>query len=92
MKARLGLEFIRKRNLRFGYMTYWDINYPVMLREIFDSPPVLFYSGDWPPVFENNALAIVGTREPDPIALLAVDEFVAGEPPTCLVSGLARGN
>lgn len=78
----------------FQVLTIWDGDYPPALRQIFDPPPVLFWSGsdvNWGDEF----IAIVGTRDPAPITLAAVDEYVslfrARRDRMVLVSGFARG-
>lgn len=65
------------------YVSIWDAEYPQALRFIYDPPPVLFYSGTPPPgLFATDgeripAVGIVGTRNPHPLAVAAVHEFVA---------------
>ncbi|MCB1138829.1 MAG: DNA-protecting protein DprA [Leptospiraceae bacterium] len=98
--------------------------YPVRLRNIYDSPGVLWIrsfeersaplgsrnaagdsregmsnslqssaqSGGGLPPFEDPVAGIVGTRDPEPVSLVATEELVEGLPESALiVSGLARG-
>jgi DNA processing protein len=66
-------------------------DFPALLREIFDPPPVLYYKGSWPPA--TAAIGLVGTRLPSPYGRsvaqrLATDLCVRG---ITTVSGLAKG-
>lgn len=79
------------------FVSIWDESYPENLKHIFDPPPVVFYSGR--PFFDGShkreAFAIVGTRKPATIALVAVDRLLQSmsgqEQPVTIVSGFARG-
>lgn len=80
-------------NLGFSVLTGFDPGYPPLLKEIYDPPAVLFYSGNVDLLHERLA-AVVGTREPSPVS-----KFVCGILPAYLkahnvsgiVSGLAKG-
>ncbi len=75
----------------FGFVSFWEDSYPPLLREIFDPPAVLFYSGA-APVFSRDAEGIVGSRRAHPVARQAVHLYVESLPPsTAIVSGFARG-
>lgn len=71
-------------------MTFWDDDYPLLLREIQQPPVVLFLKGDLPDV---PAIAIVGTRKSDARSAeharrIAADCAAAG---LTVVSGMAVG-
>ena len=76
----------------------WQDSYPLNLKQIFDPPPVLFYRGENPgEIIDSvyNKIAIVGTRDPAPITLAAIDEYLtqieASQENSAVISGLARG-
>ena len=73
-------------------LSRWDERYPSLLRHIASPPVILFVRGD-ESLLEQNAVAIVGTREPSSAAVsfttrLARDVAAAG---VVVVSGMARG-
>ena len=72
--------------------TWLDPDYPALLRDIPQSPPVLFVRGGRSPVFEP-ALAVVGTRHVTPYGRQATEHFctAAAQAGVAIVSGLARG-
>lgn len=72
--------------------TWLDADYPARLRDIPQSPPVLFIRGTGQPEYER-AVAVVGTRHVTPYGRQAAELFcealvAAG---VAIVSGLARG-
>lgn len=73
-------------------LTWLDEEYPPLLREIPQSPPVLFVKGDAGPHFEQ-AVAVVGTRRVTPYGRRATEAFCAtlASLGVAIVSGLARG-
>lgn len=44
-------------------LTWEDANYPHLLREIYDAPPVLYASGDISCI-KNHSIAVIGSRKP----------------------------
>jgi DNA processing protein len=73
-------------------LTWEDADYPACLRDIPQSPPVLFVRGSQGPEFER-AVAVVGTRHVTPYGRQAAEQFsqalaAAG---VAIISGLARG-
>ncbi len=72
--------------------TWLDADYPAMLRDIPQSPPVLFARGSRAPQFES-AVAIVGTRGVTPYGRQVTEAFVAAlaGAGVAIISGLARG-
>ncbi len=84
------LQFIQKNNIQF--LTYFDPKFPKRLKEIDDSPLVLFTKGN----AELNAsrmLAIVGTRTPTQYGKQFTEMCVEALKPynVTIVSGLAAG-
>jgi len=72
--------------------TWLDEDYPAALRDIPQSPPVLFVRGSGGPAFER-AVAVVGTRRVTPYGRQATEHFCTAlcEAGVAIVSGLARG-
>ena len=83
--ARLGKHGVR-------VVTWLDNDFPPMLREIPQSPPVLFLRGSTGADFEQ-AVAVVGTRKVTPYGRQACEHFceVLARAGVAIVSGLARG-
>lgn len=84
------LALLEKHGVRA--ITWLDPDFPVSLREIPQSPPVLFVRGTAGPEFAQ-AVAVVGTRKVSPYGRQATEAFcealaAAG---VAIVSGLARG-
>lgn len=73
-------------------MTYWDDDYPLLLRQIYDPPLMLWIKGDRK-VLATNCLAIVGTRRAGDYGLEMAGKFAAElvEHSLTIVSGLAYG-
>lgn len=72
--------------------TWQDADYPAQLREIDDKPLTLFWKGTLQAA-DQQAVAIVGTREAKPESLNIAKHYAAGfaERGWTVVSGLARG-
>ncbi len=73
-------------------VSYWDVNYPLHLKNIYDPPILLFVRGK----FHNNdnySIAIVGTRHPTPYGKHMTELFAKdlSQRGITVVSGLARG-
>lgn len=77
--------------MNISVITYSDVNYPFLLKEIYNQPSVLFVRGKIPR--NELTIAIVGTRKPTPygkmIAEKLAEELAAYD--VTIVSGLARG-
>lgn len=73
-------------------LTWLDANYPANLREIPQSPPVIFVRGSAGPQFEQ-AVAVVGTRHVTPYGRQAAEHFceTLASAGVAIISGLARG-
>ena len=73
-------------------ISFWDEQYPPLLKETADAPILLFVKGEINPQ-DYHAIAIVGTRSPDSYGRIVSDQF--GEKLVqaglTIVSGLARG-
>lgn len=78
-------------------MTIYHHSYPLLLKEIYDPPPVLYLKGD--PAYlktgfkDDICLGVVGTRNPTPYGKLATEEIgmMLAAKRITVVSGLARG-
>jgi DNA processing protein len=72
--------------------TWLDADYPLSLKEIPQSPPVVFVRGTVGPQFDQ-AVAVVGTRHVTPYGRQAAEHFCAALAlaGVAIVSGLARG-
>jgi DNA processing protein len=83
------LELIRDKKIQI--VTIDDKNYPRLLKEISDPPPVLYIRGDIPK--NNRVIAVVGTRKitnyGKEVTEVLVRDLVAAS--FTVVSGLARG-
>lgn len=82
----------RARRLGIRVTAYTDPDYPALLKEIADPPPVLFIKGSLEPA-DRVSVAIVGTRKSSPAGLGLAEEFgreLAASGVT-VVSGLALG-
>jgi len=68
------------------------IHYPLRLRDVDDAPPTLFLCGQWHHSFDN-AVAIVGTRQPSIEAIQAATKLAyrLAERGYTIISGLALG-
>lgn len=81
---------LKKRHIQT--VTFFDKEYPSLLKEIAQPPWVLYIRGD-ASLLSTRSLAVVGTRKPTPYGLRAVRELVAGmvELKWTIVSGMASG-
>ena len=84
------LEQLDRHNVRA--LTWLDADYPEPLKNIPQSPPVLFVRGASGPAYLQT-LAVVGTRRVTPYGRQACEEFCAAvaRAGVAIVSGLARG-
>lgn len=73
-------------------LTWLDEDFPATLRDIPQSPPVIFMRGNAGPQFEQ-AVAVVGTRHVTPYGRQATEHFCAtlANSGVAIISGLARG-
>lgn len=73
-------------------ITYWDNEYPELLKKIYDPPAFLFISGKFEKV-DKYSIAIVGTRNPSRYGISMTEKFTSElvKLGITIVSGLARG-
>lgn len=85
-------EMERLEKLTVRALTWDDPAYPSQLREVDDSPPVLYIRGDLQPA-DGLAVAVVGTRRPTPYGRQVAEElsYQLAANGVTVVSGLARG-
>jgi DNA processing protein len=84
-------ELARIKASGVAVVTWYDADYPALLREIDDLPPILYMRGEFPQ--ESPSITIVGTRRPTAYGR-EVAAHVAGElaeAGVAVISGLARG-
>lgn len=84
------LEVLIKNNIKV--LVLQDKNYPYLLKQIYDPPPLLYYQGDLNSFASKKTLAVVGTRKCTQYGLKAVQKVIQNLPNQILiVSGLALG-
>lgn len=83
-------EYLEKRTIKA--LCRWEDDYPSMLREIPDAPPIIFYQGMLPNP-EAYAIGIVGARKATQVGLQAARDFskTLAENSIAAISGLAEG-
>jgi len=88
--AQKQLEQAEKLGVRI--ISYYDKEYPNLLKEIYDAPPLLFIKGNFS-ILNDKTLAIVGTRLASDYGLKTAGYFAGGlaENGVTVVSGMARG-
>jgi DNA processing protein len=88
----LDIEMERLRKLRVSTLTWADDNYPERLREVGDSPAVLYALGEIVPA-DSWAVGVVGTRRPTSYGREAAARLSSGlaQARITIVSGLAVG-
>ncbi|HHT46735.1 MAG TPA: DNA-protecting protein DprA [Firmicutes bacterium] len=76
----------------YSYIIWDDDNYPRLLREIYDPPPLLYYMGDFN-VSDTSCLAIVGSRRHTAYGKEIAYKFASAlsNYKITVVSGMARG-
>lgn len=85
-------ELNRLEKLNARVITYWDKNYPTLLKNIYSPPLILYVLGDFNEL-DNYTIAIVGTRNPTNYGKTFGEKFafeLASQNIT-IVSGMARG-
>ena len=96
VKGRIGAEPMdeldRLERHKVRAITWHDPDYPTLLKQIDDSPPILYVKGELLPEDEL-ALAVVGTRHATPYGREVTREFVSdlARAGLTIASGLARG-
>ena len=89
-KVRITQKIMCAQNIKSTCIL--DGDFPALLREMKDSPFMLFYRGNLN-ILERRCVSVVGTRRALPSALRAASEFSkdACDDGECVVSGLAFG-
>ena len=84
------LDYLKKNHIQV--LTYWDKEYPVRLKKIYDAPVILFYKGNVS-VLSTDAISVVGTRNPSQYGKMVTEKFCREliNYQLTIVSGLARG-
>jgi len=84
--------FAKIKAAKLEYVSYWDDDYPSMLKEIHGAPIVLYYQGDIG-IVKQSCLAVVGTRSCSGYGQKIVMKFVPDlvKQNLVLVSGMALG-
>jgi DNA processing protein len=88
-EAQEEIDLIRKEGIRL--IRYIDPDYPHLLKEISDPPPLLYMKGNFPK--SKYYLAVVGTRRATPYGLEVAEHLCRNlsDYDTTIVSGLALG-
>ncbi len=84
-------ENVLRRNIKI--ITYEDSNYPYMLKNIYDSPAVIYYKGDFSVCNLERTLAVIGSRRFSHNGKESLKHIMKDFLNTdlCIVSGLATG-
>lgn len=101
-KFDLSSYFVRLKDLGIETVCAEEDNYPILLKEIVDRPPVIYIkilnyipppAGQITKIFKMPAMAVVGTRKVTEYGKKATETIVLGlvENKLVVVSGLARG-
>ena len=77
---------------KIDVMTIFDTNYPLLLKEIYD-PPVVMYTIGNQALLQTNMLAVVGSREMTSLGRSSIDTLLPEliEKQWTIVSGIAAG-
>ena len=87
----IGKQAVEKTGAMGGrYLTYWDVEYPEMLKIIYDAPVGIFILGEIPQL---PCMGIVGTRQPTAYGKKMTVKLTTAliKAGFCIVSGFARG-
>lgn len=94
-EIKTGLEkSLDKLNKMGGELiSYWDNDYPELLKRIYYPPLLLYTLGDFCDEDKKNSVAIVGTRQPTSYGKIQAGKFASElvAKGITIVSGLARG-
>jgi len=81
------------RKFKIKIISLYDYNYPYKLKEIEDKPLILYVDGNEELLYQNNNIAIVGTRYPSQqgyeVSSIIAEKLTDEE--ICIVSGFASG-
>jgi len=81
------------RRLGLRILTISDAEYPERLKNIYDPPILLYVQGQLPPMDEEVAVAVVGTRHCTPYGIASAENlsYAVASQGALIVSGLAEG-
>ena len=86
------IEYESAINKGYSILSFWDDNYPRLLKKIYN-PPVILYCKGKPLQYKEDCVAIVGTRRFTPYGKMVTqkitNDLIASN--ISIVSGLARG-
>ncbi|UTR15111.1 DNA-processing protein DprA [Salipaludibacillus sp. LMS25] len=76
-----------------GYVTFFQSDYPTLLKEIYDPPWVLYFKGNDRYLAAEHCLSVVGTRHPSATAYEHMQRILSPlvSLPFTIVSGMALG-
>lgn len=82
--------YLKSKNIEM--VNFWEEDYPALLKEIFNPPPLLYLIGRRE-LLKNDALAVVGSRHPSFYGQRAINHFLPSliQSGLTIVSGLAYG-
>lgn len=85
------LQEMSKKNLKF--LTYFDKNYPHLLKEIYDFPYIIFYKGNKQLFNYPHTLAVIGSRKSTSYTTQALEYLFPSfkQLKMTIISGLAYG-
>ena len=85
-------EISNIEKMNAGIITFWDDKYPLLLKNIYSPPLILYTLGDID-LLNNSIIAIVGTRTPSDYGKIYAEKFSSDLTKSGIViaSGMARG-
>src|SRR4030042_1346598 len=88
----VNIELEKVNKLSAGILTYWDNDYPELLRKIYLPPLILYTMGNFTDT-DKFSIAVVGTRLPTNYGKSQAEKFSSelAKQNIVIVSGLARG-
>lgn len=92
IKSNLNSDLEKLNSIGGQLITYWDENYPELLKKIYFPPLIIYTIGNFTGQ-DKYSLAIVGTRQPSAYGKIQTEKFSSelSEKKITIVSGLARG-
>ncbi|MGX0051580.1 DNA processing protein [Staphylococcus capitis] len=91
LDTEVSLQEMSKKNLKF--LTYFDKNYPQLLKEIYDFPYIIFYKGNKQLFNYPHTLAVIGSRKSTSYTTQALEYLFLSfkQLKMTIISGLAYG-
>ncbi len=92
IKKSLESQLKKLKKLNAEIITYWDKEYPSLLKKIYDPPLILYIKGKFSEK-DDYSIAAVGTRNPTNYGKIQTERFISelSKQGITIVSGLARG-